>query len=99
MPDSESGCEDTTILTFKVNFLCQKSSESFQFFFSLKNMILGAQLLLKQPKSCLETHLLRKKQIYLAQSVNFDDFFSPAFLTLKFYAFIFLQKRLYTFED
>ena len=32
-PDSESGREDRTILTFKVNFLCKKSSESFQFFF------------------------------------------------------------------
>ena len=34
------------IVTFKVNFLCQKSSESFHFFFlfSLKNMKLGAQL-------------------------------------------------------
>ena len=34
------------ILTFKVNFLRQKSSESFQIFFSLKNMKLRAQLLL-----------------------------------------------------
>ena len=33
-------------LIFKVNFLCQKSSESFQKFFSLKNMKLGAQFLL-----------------------------------------------------
>ena len=46
MPDSESGREDPTILTFKVNFLCQKSSESIQIFFSLKNIKLGAQLLL-----------------------------------------------------
>ena len=46
MPDSESGREDRTILTFKVNFLCQKSSESFQIFFSLKNIKSGAQLLL-----------------------------------------------------
>ena len=30
-------------LTFKVNFLCQKSSKSFQIFFSFKNMKLGAQ--------------------------------------------------------
>ena len=29
-------------LTFKVNFLCQKSSESFSIFFSLKNINLGA---------------------------------------------------------
>ena len=34
------------ILTFKVNFLCQKLSESFSIFFSLKNLILGAHLLL-----------------------------------------------------
>ena len=33
-------------LTFKVNFLCQKSSESFSTFFSLKNINLGAHLLL-----------------------------------------------------
>ena len=32
------------ILTFKVNFLCQKSSESLEKKFSLKNMKLGAQL-------------------------------------------------------
>ena len=44
MPNSESGCEDRTILT--VNFLCQKSSESFQIFFSLKNINLGAHFLL-----------------------------------------------------
>ena len=46
MPDYESDHEDRKILTFKVNFLCQKSSESFHFFFSLKNMKLGVQLLL-----------------------------------------------------
>ena len=46
MPDLKSGREDQEILTFKVNFLCQKSSESFQIFFSLKNLKLGAQLLL-----------------------------------------------------
>ena len=34
------------LLTFKVNFLYQKSSESFSFFFSLKNINLGAHLLL-----------------------------------------------------
>ena len=34
------------ILTFKVNFLCQKLSESFQFFFSLNNINLGAHFLL-----------------------------------------------------
>ena len=33
-------------LTFKVNFLCQKSSESFSIFFSLKNTNLGAHFLL-----------------------------------------------------
>ena len=34
LADYESGNEDRkAILTFKVNFLCQKSSESFQFFF------------------------------------------------------------------
>ena len=33
------------ILTFKVNFLRQKISESFQFFFSLKSINLGAQCL------------------------------------------------------
>ena len=32
--------------TFKVNFLCQKSSESFSIFFSLKNTNLGAHFLL-----------------------------------------------------
>ena len=46
MSDYESGREDREILTFKVNILCQKSSESFQKKFSLKNMRLGAQLLL-----------------------------------------------------
>jgi hypothetical protein len=44
--DYESGREDRKILTFKVNFLCQKSAESFQFIFSLKNIKSGAQLLL-----------------------------------------------------
>ena len=34
------------LLTFKVNFLCQKLSESFQIFFSLNNITLGAQFLL-----------------------------------------------------
>ena len=34
------------ILTFKVNFLRQKLSESFQIFFSLKNIKSGAQLIL-----------------------------------------------------
>ena len=34
------------ILTFKVNFLCQKITESFQEKNSLKNMILGAHFLL-----------------------------------------------------
>ena len=34
------------LLTFKVNFLCQKLSESFSIFFSLKNINLGAHLLL-----------------------------------------------------
>ena len=33
-------------LTSKVNFLCQKSSESFSFFFSLKIINLGAHFLL-----------------------------------------------------
>ena len=32
-------------LTFKVNFLCQKLSESFSIFFSLKNINLGAHFL------------------------------------------------------
>ena len=36
---------DGKILTFKVNFLCLKLSESF-YFFSLKNMIVGAHFLL-----------------------------------------------------
>jgi hypothetical protein len=34
------------ILTFKVNFLCQKLSESFQIFFSLNNINLGAHFFL-----------------------------------------------------
>ena len=34
------------LLTFKVNFLHQKSSESFSIFFSLKNINLGAHFLL-----------------------------------------------------
>ena len=34
------------LLTFKVNFLYQKLSESFSFFFSLKNINLGAHFLL-----------------------------------------------------
>ena len=34
------------LLTFKVNFLCQKISESFSIFFSLKNINLGAHFLL-----------------------------------------------------
>ena len=34
------------LLTFKVNFLCQKLSESFSIFFSLKNTNLGAHFLL-----------------------------------------------------
>ena len=34
------------LLTFKVNFLCQKLSESFSIFFSLKNINLGAHFLL-----------------------------------------------------
>ena len=34
------------ILTFKVNFPCQKLSESFQKKFSLKNMILGAHFVI-----------------------------------------------------
>ena len=33
-------------LTFKVNFLCQKLSESFSIFFSLKNINSGAHFLL-----------------------------------------------------
>ena len=33
-------------LTFKVNFLCQKLSESFSIFFSLKNINIGAHFLL-----------------------------------------------------
>ena len=44
-PDYESGCEDHKILTFKVNFLCQKLSKSFHFF-SSKNIKSGAQLIL-----------------------------------------------------
>ena len=36
-------CQKVQNLTFKVNFLCQKSSESFSFF-SLKNTNLGAHL-------------------------------------------------------
>jgi hypothetical protein len=38
--------EKCRFLTFEVNFLCQKLSESFQKKFSLKNIILGACLLL-----------------------------------------------------
>ena len=38
--------EKCQFLTFKVNFLCQKLSESFSFFFSLKNINLGAHFLL-----------------------------------------------------
>ena len=34
------------LLTFKINFLCQKLSESFSIFFSLKNINLGAHFLL-----------------------------------------------------
>ena len=34
------------LLTFKVNFLCQKLSKSFSIFFSLKNINLGAHFLL-----------------------------------------------------
>ena len=45
-PDYESVREDRKILTFKVNFLCQKLSESFQILFSLKNIKSGAQLIL-----------------------------------------------------
>ena len=39
-------CQKLKILTFKVNFLCQKISESFQKKISLKNIILGAHFLL-----------------------------------------------------
>ena len=45
MPDLKSDREDSEILTFKVNFLCQKLSETFQKK-SLKNIKLGAQFLL-----------------------------------------------------
>ena len=38
--------KDCKILTFKVIFLCQKSTESFSIFFSLKNIKKGEQLLL-----------------------------------------------------
>ena len=38
--------QNCKILTFKVNFLCQKLSETF-YFFSLKNIDLGQQLLSK----------------------------------------------------
>ena len=34
------------LFTFKVNFLCQKLSESYSIFFSLKNINLGAHFLL-----------------------------------------------------
>jgi hypothetical protein len=44
MPDYESDHEDRKILTFKVNFLRQKSSESFLFL--LKNIKSGAKLIL-----------------------------------------------------
>ena len=50
-------------VTFKLNFLCQKSSESFSIFFSLKNTNLGAHYLL-QPffdKVKFQTTLLLKQ--------------------------------------
>ena len=38
--------KSSNLLTFKVNFLCQKLSESFSIFFSLMNINLGAHFLL-----------------------------------------------------
>ena len=38
--------ENSTILTFNVIFLCQKSTEAFSIFFSLKNIKEGEQLLI-----------------------------------------------------
>ena len=38
--------KSSNLLTFKVNFLYQKLSESFSIFFSLKNINLGVSLLL-----------------------------------------------------
>ena len=45
-PDYESGHEDCKILTFKVNSLCQKSSQFCQKKNSLKNIKSGAQLII-----------------------------------------------------
>ena len=50
-------------LTFKVNFLCQKLSESFSFLFSLKNINLGACFLLL---SLLKTLIF--EDLYLLKS-------------------------------
>ena len=53
--------------TFKVNFLCQKSSESFSIFFSLKNPNLGAHFLLLaffDKINFLTTLLLKLGQIF-----------------------------------
>ena len=54
-------------LTFKVNFLCQKSSESFSFFFSLKNTNLEAHFVLLAffyKINFLTTLLLKLGQIF-----------------------------------
>ena len=40
------GIENCQFLTFKVDYLCQKLTESFSIFFSLKNINLGAHFLL-----------------------------------------------------
>ena len=44
--DLVSNVKYSTILIFKVIFLCQKLAESFWIFFSLKNIKMGEQLLL-----------------------------------------------------
>ena len=42
----KKSAKSPNLLTFKVNFLYQKLSESFSIFFSLKNINLGAHFLL-----------------------------------------------------
>ena len=49
-------------LTFKVNFLCQKSSESFSIFFSLENTNLGAHNLLLTFFDNFLNHFITKAQ-------------------------------------
>ena len=44
--DVSKSAKSPNLLTFKVNFLYQKLSESFSIFFSLKNINLGAHFLL-----------------------------------------------------